>query len=570
MTKKIIIFVALLLVFATIFVACNNPAGNDEETTGPEGTSAQTGETTTGTDAATTDTQKPSDDDDEEESGPYTVTETLMSESLREEVYEEFESNARLSYVFPGYLNFGISTSVMGNVTVMNDCRLLSVTIPVWKTGSTDSDGNFVFTISVFDSSFAGLKQAAKRTYKIKINAEQHGLLANKNTVRKAIKVDLTSYNIALGENEAVGFYAQGDTLSMAMLKNNTGWNTKDNSHTVYQMLREKAPYMTGTYNNAGTAELAYSHDTLMLDFEWEKTYESKAEYLAMHDTSEYDSMVEELKSKYSGKYVSVIGDSISTFRGVSNDGTANSDIANNEPYYPDFSGNVSDYTLTYWGKIIKELDMKPCVINTWSGSMAYGKDDGVGKNMLVRAGELHRDNGTPSNKSDDIAPDVILVYLGINDLSGGRLYDAELSGIIAGGYTKSEIGTWFNGVLAQANRAGSEVIPGTTYKNFSQVYALSLNKMKELYPNAEIYCLTYQETNHPSISTERFNEFNNAVKALADYFGATVVDQSLDSITKDNCHAFAGDMTSLHPTATGHAIMAENIMKNMYAKSKE
>ena len=92
---------------------------------------------------------------------------------------------------------------------------------------------------------------------------------------------------------------------------------------------------------------------------------------------------------------------------------------------------------------------------------------------------------------------------------------------------------------------------------------------MKELYPDAEIFCLTYQENNHANTTAAKLKRFSTSVTAIAEYFGATVVDQSKDAITQSNCHAYAHDSNSLHPTAAGHAIMAENIIKTMYEKAK-
>ena len=47
------------------------------------------------------------------------------------------------------------------------------------------------------------------------------------------------------------------------------------------------------------------------------------------------------------GKYISILGASTSTFDGISNNGAVNSTIVNNKPYYPkDFMTDVAD---TWW-----------------------------------------------------------------------------------------------------------------------------------------------------------------------------------------------------------------------------
>ena len=83
------------------------------------------------------------------------------------------------------------------------------------------------------------------------------------------------------------------------------------------------------------------------------------------------------------------------------------------------------------------------------------------------------------------------------------------------------------------------------------------------------MYCLTYQENNHNNTSRSKLAKFNQSVTALAEYFGATVVDQSKDEITETNCHAYAADNKSLHPNPKGHAVMAKSIITEMYNKNK-
>ena len=59
-----------------------------------------------------------------------------------------------------------------------------------------------------------------------------------------------------------------------------------------------------------------------------------------------------------SGKYISILGASTSTFDGISNDGCTNSTLINNASYYPkDFMSDVND---TWWMKTVKELTTVP------------------------------------------------------------------------------------------------------------------------------------------------------------------------------------------------------------------
>ncbi len=448
---------------------------------------------------------------------------------------------------------------VIGNAVRASDTHLLSVTIPVAKTLQTDENGDFAFTVFVYGLGLGELKVAHKRAYEIKINAKEYGLAENEENIRRVIKVDLASYEIRIAKDESLGFFAPSDTVCPAILE-----SVNDSSNEALNFIREVAPTLTGMYVKAGGEALAYSHSTLIADFEWEREYESEKKYFDAKNKTEYKAMVGALKEKYRGKYLSVLGDSISSYCGICNDTSANVTIGENSPFYPTWSHNVCRPSLTYWGKVIEDLEMNTCIVNSWSGSSAYGRD--FGKNMLIRCQDLHRDGGTPDDASDDILPDVILIYMSANDINGGSPLDEKFAEIIANGADRKEIDAWFSEVVARREREGGAE-KGKTFLNYDAVYALSMRDMQKKYPNAEFYCLTLQETNHPNTlkRLERFESFNKTIKTLAEYFGATVVDFAADEITWQNCHAYAGDMHSLHPTAAGHEIMAENIIKAMY-----
>ena len=65
--------------------------------------------------------------------------------------------------------------------------------------------------------------------------------------------------------------------------------------------------------------------------------------------------------------------------------------------------------------------------------------------------------------------------------------------------------------------------------------------------------------------SKQKLINFNMAIRAIASYFGVTVVDQATDEITWDNCHAYGCDIRALHPNVPGHQKMAENIVETLY-----
>lgn len=103
------------------------------------------------------------------------------------------------------------------------------------------------------------------------------------------------------------------------------------------------------------------------------------------------------------GKRLSILGDSISTYNGVSNDMSANSTIEYNACFY----GRRFPLEKTYWSLLLDRLGMTLCVNNSWSGGNLHGADDET--SGLNRARHLARDSGE--------TPDLIIIFMGINDL---------------------------------------------------------------------------------------------------------------------------------------------------------
>ena len=150
----------------------------------------------------------------------------------------------------------------------------------------------------------------------------------------------------------------------------------------------------------------------------------------------------------YTGKYFSILGDSISTLDGY------------NPPEYAVFydwahkcQAGVFSPADTWWGQVIDALGGRLLVNNAFSGS------------MVAR----HPDCEIPSYGCSDqrtaglgiggIAPDVVMILLGLNDFGGGIPVDPTGA---------------FQGI-------GS----------FSIAYATMLDKIRVNYPEAEIWCLT-------------------------------------------------------------------------------
>ena len=208
------------------------------------------------------------------------------------------------------------------------------------------------------------------------------------------------------------------------------------------------------------------------------------------------------------GKQISFIGDSISTFEGYSNNTKYNPTIGENAVYYNGTRKGFADVNETWWMQTVQATGMELCVNNSWSG-------DRVTKRGIERAKQLHNAAGAK--------PDVIVVYLGINDFR--------------------------HGITASA---------------FKTAYDQMISGMKETYPEADVYLCTLVYTSNvsnPSVRPKNVEKFNDVISELAAKHGASVVDlYNGTGITWKNMKEHMAD-GSLHPGYLGMDKITECVL---------
>ena len=162
------------------------------------------------------------------------------------------------------------------------------------------------------------------------------------------------------------------------------------------------------------------------------------------------------------GKRLSILGDSISTYSGVSNNGSRNSTISRSWVYYtPGLAGVYLEDT--WWQQAADDLGLQLLVNNSWSGSCMYMEGAGTKGAFEQRCVQLHNGKG--------VCPDIIAVFMGTNDQdyftdSLGRFEDIDFGKLfipMSWGYTYAQ--------------------PQSSI----EAYAIALHKMQQRYPNAEI-----------------------------------------------------------------------------------
>ena len=203
------------------------------------------------------------------------------------------------------------------------------------------------------------------------------------------------------------------------------------------------------------------------------------------------------------GKRLSILGDSISTYMGYSNDGAANVSTTYNKVFYK------APFPLekTYWMKIITDFNMTLCVNNSWSGGNLSGKDDET--SGLNRAKNLATDHGE--------APDLIIVFMGINDL--GRNIPTE---VFANDYEET---------LKIIN------------KNYPKASICSVN-----IPDKDIYL------------KNRASRFNEAIKTAVNKMGKNSFIADLFGSRLNGDFYYNNTIDGLHPDEDGMRIIAEII----------
>lgn len=241
------------------------------------------------------------------------------------------------------------------------------------------------------------------------------------------------------------------------------------------------------------------------------------------------------------GLKLSILGDSISTFDGYSNDITSNTTLGSNVPRYGLKTSTLSsiDTTLssvdeTYWMKTINDLDMELCVSNTWRGTRVTTTGTTYPKNSsgcLTRSVNLHNDI-----KNED--PDIIVVYMGINDL------DHEVT-----------LGS-FNELSEIYNNETKEYTVDTNI--FAPSYAMMIHKILTRYSNSDIYIMNHLPNHYGFV--EATNVWNEQIKYISDYFNCNYVDIfNKTGINWDNYRTYLHD--GLHPNKTGMELIS-NVLK--------
>jgi lysophospholipase L1-like esterase len=204
-------------------------------------------------------------------------------------------------------------------------------------------------------------------------------------------------------------------------------------------------------------------------------------------------------------KRLSILGDSISTYIGVSNNSIINPTIGDNPVFYrPPFPRER-----TYWEIVLDTFGLTLSVNNSWSGGNLSGKDDPT--SGVNRAGQLTNAEGKE--------PDLIILFMGINDL--GRGVDPEV---------------------------------------FSDDYRLTLDTLSKQYPKAKVCCVNIPD--REPYFKKRAEVFNKAIEEAVRLQGENYFIADLFGSRLNNDFYYNNTLDGLHPDEDGMRIIAEVVIK--------
>lgn len=264
-----------------------------------------------------------------------------------------------------------------------------------------------------------------------------------------------------------------------------------------------------------------------------------------------------------SGKRVSILGDSISTFAYTSDKEThedgktyAKAGCTTNYPgnkvtYQMD---DVTTPNLTWWGRVLDHFRMVLGINESWGGScIGYNSSqDGGGKytadNCMcsqTRIGHLD-ENGDP---------DIILVFGGTNDINHHLVGSGPTLR-----YAVGELNTTDN----PYDFANFPIVTNTYYGSITTM----LLRIRDSYPNATLlfvlpYCCTYTHRSSDDIATPYDEKvFHDVAKNVCEYLGV----QYIDLRPVINLNNFRSLLTSdlLHPNSAGMQAIANAVIHKL------
>ena len=238
------------------------------------------------------------------------------------------------------------------------------------------------------------------------------------------------------------------------------------------------------------------------------------------------------MENVYKNKGISILGDSISTFRGYIPE--------KNATRYPQ-DDLLTDVSLTWWMRVISALGARLLVNESFAGTQVSNGFDtnqshlgNIGPSFAMT--NMHRIENLSANGT----PDYIFLYGGTNDIAR-RMYPI--------------------GVFDKASANTAQSLDTIKWDNFIAGYAACVLRIRRRYPDSTLISIlpgyvagVYTADVLDSVNTELIK--------LCEHFGIKYIDLRHDGITEGNAREYLPDR--LHPNADGMALIADHILKEL------
>lgn len=416
-----------------------------------------------------------------------TTTEGLCAvlEGAAQQLVEDFDAAEGIDAASLTDCSTSAMPAVYSNLCIFEECYITGIQVFVGQIDNPERE----YTLEISVVYGGSVKKASVAIIKNSYTVNVPGRNLTENAWNT---LDVSGLGIAVAQGETLAFGSASSNLPI--------------QYCAAQISKELTCF-------------AYSNSFLTEQPDWNLLIGVEGVYT----NTEKQTQVEQLRQLLQGKYLTVFGDSICTFTGVSNDVTTNSTIGQNAQYYP--RGNVTSAEDMFWNQVVHQLDLNLLVNNSWSGSLVLDANPrAAGYN--TRPQQLHADTGENAGKN----PDIILCNMITNDYMSLKT-----------------VGTVDDLTFAWAQQyvAGDAVgEPNTLAKG----YAVMVLKMVNAYPDAKIFLVNLlTNSNRTPAMAEPYNKVVNAV---AERYGCYVVDVSGSYIGGDNFAAYSLD--ELHPNKSG------------------
>ena len=256
-------------------------------------------------------------------------------------------------------------------------------------------------------------------------------------------------------------------------------------------------------------------------------------------------------ENPFKDKWVSILGDSISTFKGYI--------PADHDTFYP--NGNVDKVEKTWWHLLLTSLGAKLCVNAAFSGKQMSGSGGAVlighqVSDIYRKKGQSYINlDGTSEVATQDIYPDIVLIFGGINDYrNNATISEPEKDNF------------W------SAHDENSYSVTGEndfTHDYSGTILALLNQGNDKAGKLPDVYCCllpNFSGWNTPNTASLVPTDYNNCIKLLCDYWGINYIDTSKFTVfTLVNKDITVGDR--LHPNEKGMRVLARLMKKELLAK---